>query len=218
MLHLPELLPVVLVHGGLHDDPPMTGARFWETSGVVRGLRGRNVEVVVHERPPQPSSWHEEADALVATIEASGHDRVALVAGSNGCSVALRVLLDRPELVARTMLCWPATAGDQVIDELARIIITDVHGATAADELLAGRPIRGVDAKELATLNGELVIYPSMPENKAHQRSTVMELLAAVPGSMMVGGSPEPIDDDFFDHCESFVPTVEAFSKVVHDD
>ena len=154
----------------------------------------------------------------MATIEASGHDRVALVAGSNGCSVALRVVLDRPELVARTMLCWPATAGDQVIDELARIIITDVHGNAAADELLAGRPIRGVDAEELGTLNGEFVIYPSMPENKAHQRSTVMELLAAVPGSMMVGGSPEPIDDDFFDHCESFVATVEAFSKVVHDD
>ena len=218
MLHLPELLPVVLVHGGLHDEPPMTGARFWEASGVVRGLRGRNVEVVLHERPMQPSSWREEADALLATIDASGHDRVALVAGSYGCSVALRVLLDRPERVARTMLCWPATAGDRVIDELARIIITDVHGEAAANALLRGRPIRGVEADELATLDGELVIYPSMPENKAHQRSTVMELLASVPGSMMVGGSPEPIDDDFFEHCESFVATVEAFSKVVHDD
>ncbi len=218
VLHLPELLPVVLVHGGLHDDPPMTGERFWGASGVVRGLRGRNVTVIVHERPPTPSSWAEEADALTATIVASGHQRVAVVAGSNGCSVAMRVMLDRPELVARTMLCWPATAGDSVVDDLARVIISDVHDEAAAEALLAGRPLRGVDATELAQLDGEVVIYPSMPENKMHQRSTVMELLAVVRGAMLVGGSPEPIDDEFFEHCESFVSMVEAFSKVVHDD
>ena len=218
MLHLPELLPVVLVPGGLHDDPPMTGERFWADSGVVRGLRGRNVEVIVHERPTEPSSWQEESDALAATIRGAGHDRVALVAGSNGCSAALRLMLDEPALVARTMLCWPATAGDPVVDELARIIITDVHGSAAADALLTGRPIRGVEVDELAGLTGEVVVFPSMPENKAHQRSTVMELLASVPGSMLIGGSPEPIDDAFFEHCEQFVATVEAFSKVVHDD
>ena len=218
MVHLPELLPVVLIPGGMYDEPPMTAATFWEASGVVRGLRGRNVDVVVHERPVVPKTWAEEVDAVVAKIRAAGHERVAVVAGSHGCSVALRLLLDHPNLVARTMLCWPATAGDQVIDELARIIITDVHDEATASALLAGQPLRGVAAEELGSIDGDVVIYPSMPESKAHQRSTVMELLATMPGSMMVGGSPEPTDDEFFDHCESFVATVEAFSKVVHDD
>jgi len=218
MLHLPELLPVVLIPGGLYDEPPVTGTSFWEDTGVARMLRGRNVTVVVHERPVEPTSWVEEAEALANTIEASVHERVALVAGSNGCSVAMRLLIDRPELVGRTMLCWPATAGDPVVDELARIIITDVHGASAADALLAGRPIRGLTADELAAIDGEVVVYPSMPENKAHQRTTINALLTTIPGVMLIGGSPEPFDDAFSEFVDGFVNVVEAFSKVVYDD
>ena len=218
MVHLPESLAVVLVHGGLYDEPPMTGTSFWVDTGVVRMLRGRNVEVIVHERPANPTSWVEEAEALAATIEATGHERAAVVAGSNGCSAALRLLLDRPELVARTMLCWPATAGDLVIDGLARIIISDAHDDAAADELLSGRPIRGASPDELATIDGEVVLFPSMPENQAHQRSTQTELLTTLPGVILVGGSPEPFDDAFSDFAEGFVNLVEAFSKAHHDD
>lgn len=181
-------------------------------------LTGRKVEVLVHERPPEPTSWAEEADALAETIEASGHERVALVAGSNGCSAALRLLVDRPELVARTLLCWPATAGDPVVDDLARIIISDVHDANAAAALLAGSPVRGVTADELAAIDGEVVVYPSMPENKAHQRSTVTGLLTTIPGVMLIGGSPEPFDDAFADFVDGFVNIVEAFSKLQYDD
>ena len=218
MVHLPVSLPVVLVHGGLYDEPAMTGTSFWVDTGVAPMLRGRNVDVIVHERPAQPTSWAEEAEALAATIEASGHDQAAIVAGSNGCSAALRLLLDRPELVARTMLCWPATAGDLVVDGLARIIITDAHNDAAADQLLDGRPIRGVSPEELATIDGEVVLYPSMPENQVHQRSTQTELLTTLPGIILVGGSPEPFDDAFGDFVEGFVNMVEAFSKAHHDD
>lgn len=181
-------------------------------------LERRKVTVLVHDRPAEPTSWVEEAEALAATIEAAGHDRVALVAGSNGCSAALRLLIDRPELVARTMLCWPATAGDPVIDELARIIITDAQNETAANALLTGYPIRGMTSQELAAIDGEVVIYPSMPENKAHQRRTQTELLTTIPGVILIGGSPEPYDESFGEFIEGFVNVVEAFSKAHYDD
>ncbi len=206
------------MHGGLYDEPAVTGQWFWVETGVAPMLARRKVEVVVHERPREPTSWADEAAALAATIEGAGHERVALVAGSNGCSAALRLMLDRPELIARAMLCWPATAGDPVVDELARIIISDVHDSTTAEALLEGRPIRGVSQAELASIDGEVVIYPSMPENKIHQRSTVIELLSAIPGVMAVGGSPEPFHDDFAEFVEGFVDLVEVFSKVMHDD
>lgn len=208
----------MLVAGGLYDEPAVTAESFWVKTGVAPMLRGRNVEVVLHERPTNPTSWTEEAEALAATITQGGHDRVAIVAGSNGCSAALRLLVDRPELVARVLLCWPATAGNAVIDGLAHTVIADVHDAEVAAELVSGRPIRGVEPDELAAVSSEVVVYPSMPESQAHQRKTVAELLASIPGVMMVGGSPEPFDDSFADFLDGFVDLVEAFSKVMHDD
>lgn len=218
MMHLPELLPVVLVHGGLYDDPPMSSANFWVVTGVAGALSRSGVEVVLHERPTEPTSWMEESEALAATIKASGHERVALVAGSNGCSAAMRLVLDRPELVARTMLCWPATAGDPVVDELARVIIADTHDDQVAADMLDGFPIRGAAGDELADLEHEIVIYPSLPENKIHQRATVFELLDVIPDAILVGGSPEPTDDSFADFLEAYVSVLTAFSRIEHDD
>lgn len=219
MLSLPELVPIVLVHGGFYDDPPMTGTRFWSSTGVVAALRDAGVEVVVHERPAQPGSWAEESDALARTIEETGHQRVGLVAGSNGCSVALRLIVDQPDLVARTMLCWPATAGDPVVDELARVIISDVHDEhVAADLLTTDGPIRGTSDADIRSIGHEVVIYPSLPENKIHQRTTVFRLLDAIPGAILVGGSPEPPDTTFGEFLESFVAVIRAFSQIEPDD
>lgn len=219
MMQLPELLPIVLVHGGLYDDPPMTGTTFWVTSGVAGPLARSGVEVIVHERPLEPTSWVEESEALAATIEASGHQRVALVAGSNGCSAALRLVIDRPDLVARTMLCWPATASDAVVDELARVIIADAHDDQVAAELLeTDAPVRGVTVAELSALEHEIVIYPSLPENKVHQRATVFELLDVIPDAILVGGSPEPPDKTFPEFVDTYIAVLTAFSRVEHDD
>ena len=218
MVHLPESLPVVLVAGGLYDEPPITAQWFWTETGVAPMLARRHVEVIVHDRPATPTSWEEEAVALAATIEDGGHEQVALVAGSNGCSAALRLMIDRPELVARAMLCWPATAGNPVVDDLAEIIISDAKDKATAQRLLSGYPIRGTTREELAALDTEIVLYPSMPESQAHQRSTITELLSTVTGIMMVGGSPEPFNDEFAEFLEGFVDLVEAFSKVMHDD
>lgn len=218
MMHLPELLPIVLVHGGLYDDPAMTAADFWVATGVAGSLAKAGVEVVLHERPIEPTSWRQESEALATTIEGSGRGRVGVVAGSNGCSAALRLLLDRPDLVARTMLCWPATAGDAVVDELARVIIADTHDDQVAADLLGGSPIRGTSIDEIRTLAHEVVIYPSLPENKIHQRATVFELLDIIPDAILVGGSPEPPDPTFADFLDTYVSVVTAFSRVEHDD
>ena len=218
MMHLPELLPIVLVHGGLYDDPAMTADDFWLAPGIARALSKAGVEVIVHERPAEPTSWSDEGRALAATIEATGHQRVAVVAGSNGCSAAIRLAVDRPQLVARTMLCWPATAGDPVVDGLAGVIIADAHDAEVATRLLAGTPIRGTSVAELAELRHEVVIYPSLPENKVHQRQTVFALLDAIPDAILVGGSPEPTDVAFTEFLEPFVSVVTAFSHIEHDD
>ena len=218
MMHLPELLPIVLVHGGLYDDPHMTAADFWVATGVAGALSRSGVEVVIHERPTEPTSWTQEGAALAATIEAAGHERVGVIAGSNGCSAAVRLMLDRPDLVARTMLCWPATAGDPVVDELARVIIADTHDDDVAADMLGGFPIRGATGDELAALEHEVVIYPSLPENKIHQRATVFELLDVIPDAILVGGSPEPPDDSFAEFLEAFTAVVAAFSRIEHDD
>ena len=218
MVQLPELLPLVLVPGGFYDDPPMTANDFWVGTGVAAALGRLGVEFTLHERPSEPRSWSEEADALAKTIRGAGYDRAGIIAGSNGCSAALRLTIDHPELSARTMLCWPATAGDAVVDELARIIIADTHDAAVAADLLDGTPVRGVSVAALAALTGECVIYPSLPENTIHQRGTVFELLDAIPGSILVGGSPEPPDDAFATFVETFASVVAAFSRVEHDD
>lgn len=212
------MLPVVLVHGGLHDDPPMTAGAFWLATGVVDALVARDVDVILHERPASPRSWIEERIALEATLRDAGIDRAAIVAGSNGCSLALRLLLDRPQVVARTLLCWPATAGDPVIDGLASTIITEAHDAETAGRLLGGRPVRGVTTGELATLEAEIVVFPSMPENQQHQRSTVTALLGALPSALLVGGSPEPLDPAFAEHLDGFADLVAAFAEVHPDD
>lgn len=218
MMQLPQLLPIVLVHGGLYDDPQMTATDFWGASGIAGALSRSGVDIVLHERPAEPTSWVQESEALAATIEAAGHDRVGIVAGSNGCSTAMRLVLDRPDLVARTMLCWPATAGDPIVDGLAKVIIADVHSDAVAADLLDGFPIRGATVEELSGLEHEVVIYPSLPENKVHQRATVIELLDVIPDAILVGGSPEPLDDTFPDFLDGFVAVVSAFSRVEHDD
>jgi hypothetical protein len=43
-------------------------------------------------------------------------------------------------------------------------------------------------------------------------------LLDAIPGSILVGGSPEPPDDAFSGFVDTFANVVAAFSRVEHDD
>lgn len=215
-MHLPIALPVVLVHGGLFES--MTSAEFWHNTGVAGELRSRHITFITPQRPAQPRSWKEEASTLLTEIDAAGFERVALIGASNGCSAATRLAISHPDRVERLMLAWPATCGERVVDEVLRVIITDEADAPTADALLSGDTLRGVSDAELGALDLPVVVYPSLVENQAHQRRTLMGILAAVPGSFMAGGSPEPPDADFADHLDAFITMVTEFARVEHDD
>lgn len=216
MVHLPIKLPIVLVHGGLYED--MTVDDFWGQSGVLGELRARHLTALAPQRPSQPASWSEEATALLAAIDEAGHERVAVVGASNGCSAALRLAIDHPDRVARILLAWPATAGDPVVDEVMRVVIADASSPETAAALLAGGVVRGVNDTELAELDIPTVIYPPLVESQSHQRRTLMGILSSVSGSFMVAGGSDPLDADFADHLDTFVTIVEEFSRIEYDD
>lgn len=213
---LPETLPVVLVHGGLYES--MTPAEFWAETGVLGELRAKHLNVLAPRRPKQPRSWDEERRVLLEAIDAAGYDRVALVGASNGCSAAARLAIENPERVERLMFAWPASVGDPVVDELLSIIITDEADGAAAAALLAGETLRGVSDAELESLDLPVVVFPSLTENQVHQRTTLMGILANVQGAFLVAGSPEPDDDQFLAHRDTFVTMVAEFARVEHDD
>ena len=210
------MLPVVLVHGGLYEG--MTSREFWADTGVLGELKSRHLRVLAPQRPAQPQSWDEERRSLLEAIDAAGYDRVALVGGSNGCSAAVRLAIENPDRVVRMMLAWPATVGDPVVDELLSIIITDEADDAAARELLSGETLRGVTDAELGGLDLPVVVFPSLIENQVHQRHTLMGILANVPDSFLVQGSPEPPDDQFPEYRDTFISMVAEFARVEHDD
>jgi pimeloyl-ACP methyl ester carboxylesterase len=106
----------LLVHGGLFD--PMDGARFWIAPGVADDLAVAGYRVLTPDRRYsvgrttsvfRPHSWDIEAADLATLLAAAGGAPAHVVAGSNGCSAAIRLALTRPECVRSLTLCWPAT-------------------------------------------------------------------------------------------------------------
>lgn len=96
----------------------MTGERFWVEPGVALDLLAADRRVIVPDRRWAGGqteadftvhTWEEEAGDLAAVVEASGAAPLDVIAGSNGCSVAVRLALARPDLVRTLVLCWPAT-------------------------------------------------------------------------------------------------------------
>jgi pimeloyl-ACP methyl ester carboxylesterase len=78
---------------------------------------------------------------------------VSVLAGSNGCSVAVRLALAFPHRIERLLLAWPATAGDPTVDSRIRTGLTEL-GASDRNirALLDGQTLRGVTDAELSTL------------------------------------------------------------------
>jgi pimeloyl-ACP methyl ester carboxylesterase len=198
---------LLLVHGGLWDD--MDAERFWRKPGIVAGLQHHGLEVLSPDRPPRAPGWASEAEHLAAELP----DRpVAIIAGSNGCSVAARLALARPERVERLLLAWPATAGDPDVDARTRRGITDLGGPKVLiDALLEGRTLRGVADHELATISQPVGVLPSVPENPQHRRRTVDSLLRILPRAVELPGCPEPPRPDFRPHTGSFIRTAIGF-------
>ncbi|QKW21990.1 alpha/beta hydrolase [Kitasatospora sp. NA04385] len=174
---------LVLVHGGLWDDP-VDAAVFWHRPGVTAGLRAAGLTVTAPDRAMRAGSWDAEARHLAAALPDG--PPVVLVAGSNGCSAAVRLALTAPERVRALVLAWPATAGDERLDGLIR------EAVPAAAGLLAGGTLRGATDAELAGLRLPVAVLPAVPENPVHRRRTADALLALVPGAVGLAGCPEP--------------------------
>lgn len=211
-----ERLPLLLVHGGLYDD--MSAVAFWESSGVTPTLDRHIVTYAAENRPDAPADWGDEATALADLIESNGWRRAAIVAASDGCSAALRLAVDRPDLVARLVLAWPATAGDVVYDTLSRTQIDELGPEGAADALLTGETIRGLTDDEIRSVGCDTVVWPSIPENQFHQAATVTTLVGLLPRPLLMGGSPEPVHKAFASFRDSFVSMLIDVSIVDEED
>ena len=186
---------VLLIHGGLHES--IGPDEFWHDPGVVAGLKGAGLEVVAPVRLMAPISWVEEVEHLRSTLPASQF-RWSVVAGSNGCSVAVRMTVDHPEMVDALVLCWPATAEDPDVDRFERAPI----------EMLRGDTLRGVSDAELSRISVPVTIIPSDPPNKYHQATTVDRLLSLIPGAKSTRGFPESPRPEFSSHRPAFVATL----------
>jgi pimeloyl-ACP methyl ester carboxylesterase len=131
---------ILLIHGGLWDDA-MNADRFWHKPGVVAGLERRGFDVLAPDRMPRPPDWMAEADHLMATNP--NRPVAAVVAGSNGCSAAVRLVLARPDRVPRLLLAWPATAGDPEVDAEIRFGLAELGEPDSAIDTRHGCHIRG---------------------------------------------------------------------------
>ncbi len=196
---------VLLVHGGLYED--MDARRFWEEPGVADGLAAAGFEVLAPDRMRHPAAWTDEAAAL-ATVVRGAPGPVAVVAGSNGCSAALRLAIDYPDLVDRLVLAWPATAGVPELDARVRARIDGTTDDGTADRLLTGNTVRGVADAELRQLDRPVTIVPSLDDDPYHQRATVDALDSLLPAAHVTTAFPPPPHAGFGDRCREFVATV----------
>lgn len=199
---------LLLIHGGLWDD--MDAERFWHRPGIVAGLQRHRITVLSPDRPHRAPSWASEAEHLTAALP---NHPVTVIAGSNGCSAAIRLAIARPERVERLLLAWPATAGDPQLDARARHGLAELGAPPQVIEnLLAGQTLRGATDDELVTITTPVGVLPSIPENPYHQRRTVDALLRTVPQAVELPGCPEPPHPEFPPHAESFIHTAVTFA------
>jgi len=160
---------LLLVHGGLWERMDADG--FWARPGITTALRHRGLDVTAPDRLRHAPSWEAEAEHLAASLP----DRpVTVIAGSNGCSAAVRLAVAHPDRVERLLLAWPQTCGDADVDARTRTGLAELGAAPATIEaLLTGTALRGVSESELTSLAIPVGVLPSVPENRMHQRHTV---------------------------------------------
>ena len=195
---------------------PLGAAAFlvctrFEPSAVNSGSPWPRAHQIVTaiDRLSRAPSWTAEAEHLAKTAPATG---MTVVGGSNGCSVAVRLALQHPELVQRLILAWPATAGDTQLDARTgeRLRASGADSITIAT-LLAGDTLRGTSDAELKQLAIHVGVLPSTPHDSSHQRVTVDRLLRLVPRSIELAGYPAPVRPEFGPRAQDFAAELEGF-------
>jgi pimeloyl-ACP methyl ester carboxylesterase len=169
---------LLLVHGGLWDDMRADG--FWGRTGVLAGLVERGQHVLAPDRPYRAPSWSVEAQALADEVPQAAS--VSLLAGSNGCSAAVRFALAEHG------------ATEAVIEEL-----------------LAGETLRGVTDAELAAISVRTAIIPSDADGRVHPLRTVDALCRLIPGALRLPAAPEAPRPTFPLYRNEFLDAVADF-------
>ncbi len=203
---------LLLIHGGLWE-AGMDAGRFWRQPGIAAALEHRGFGVLAPEREYRAASWASEASHLADVLPRAP---VTVLAGSNGCSAAVRLALSRPDAVSGLVLAWPATAGDPAVDARTQTQL----GALGApgeviEALLSGRTLRGVTDGELGGLKMPVGVLPSAFANPFHQRITVDALLGLLPGASELPGCPEPPRPEFPPYLEAFADAVAGFAAAI---
>lgn len=130
---------ILLVHGGLFD--PMDGEKFWIRPGIAADLVAANHHVIIPDRrfgsggtsaPFAIHTWDIEASDLLTVLDDVGDAHVDVVAGSNGCSAAIRLALTAPERIRSLVLCWPVAPEQGLHDAFERSAAAIARGGTAA--------------------------------------------------------------------------------------
>jgi pimeloyl-ACP methyl ester carboxylesterase len=207
------MITLLLIHGGLWE-AGMDAGRFWGQPGIVAALERRGFGVFAPDRGYRAASWASEASHLAALLLPGAP--VTVVAGSNGCSAAVRLALSCPGAVSGLVLAWPATAGDPVVDARDRAQLA-AQGAPdeVIEALLSGRTLRGVTDEELGGLETPVGVLPSAFANPFHQRITVDALLGLLPGASELPACPEPPRPEFPPYLEAFADAVAGFAAAV---
>src|SRR5207244_3899751 len=178
----------------------------------VAGLERLGFTVVAPDRLRRPPSWTADADhvhAAVAAVAAGEDEPLTVVAGSFGCSVAVRLALDSPDLVARIVLAWPAALSDQFTAIRFRAGLARLGApARVLDALLRTGTLPGTTDAELGALSVPVGVIPAVPPDPFHQRGTVDALLRLLPSAAELPGCPEAPRPEFPPHLVSFLASV----------
>jgi pimeloyl-ACP methyl ester carboxylesterase len=203
---MPTLL---LIHGGLWED---IGADwFWRRPGILAGFERLGFTVVAPDRLRRPASWAADAEHVLAAVP--GGEPVTVVGGSFGCSVAVRLALDSPGRVARVVLAWPASLGDQFAAIRMRASLARLGApARVLNALLGSETLPGATDAELGTIAAPVGVIPAVPPDPFHPRGTVDALLRLLPSATELPGCPEAPRPEFPPHLESFLASVAGFA------
>lgn len=142
---------ILLLHGGLWEEG-MDATRFWLKPGITAGLERAGWAVLAPNRLQRPSSWEAEIEHLSRALPSRP---IPVVAGSNGCSVAVRLALAGPDRIEKLLLAWPATANDPVVDTRTR---RDLADQGASDQIIS------------TLLEGQTHCAASQTRNSRHSR------------------------------------------------
>ncbi len=105
--------------------------------------------------------------------------------------------IDKPALISRLVLLWPATAGEYLVDQMV---------PSTAAHLLAGDTVRGVSDVELGDIMVPVAVMATDVPNLFHQYRTVDRLVNLIPFAVRLDEAfPESPRPDFIGRLDDFM-------------